>query len=238
MVGFPYQPAERLRPFRLPATGGTGVRGEPAPPGAACRYLAACAAVLQAARPCLHEAAAVFVADLPRWLPYHGLQLEALGLTFKYWLAVGSGVPPGTRLVPLQPVHTGILFYVTDPKRVRVETVREPHRRCRRCGEPLADWGGKKARRHPAGRVISDIWVEPTWPVDGRPWHVPVPSLAPEPPPGPAAAGPGAAAGEPGPPGGTVLARLLRLARGGVARCLLLLPEFTLPPTSPAAGDG
>ncbi|MBE3584199.1 MAG: site-specific DNA-methyltransferase [Limnochordaceae bacterium] len=153
LVEFPYNEADRYQAF-----GGAEALA------AAAAYLQACRHVLQQLRRVLDDAV-VYVVDLPRWLPFHALALEEEGLRFKNWIAVAvaaAAEPPGASRhlsVPLTPVHTGILVYVTDPVFVALQKVREPHQTCRRCHLPLADWGGKKAQRNPAGRVISDIWV-------------------------------------------------------------------------------
>ncbi|MBE3577820.1 MAG: site-specific DNA-methyltransferase [Limnochordales bacterium] len=116
-----------------------------------------------------------FVVDLPSRLPYFAMELEKRGFTFKYWHAVewkrgtsaatSTEIDLGTGATRLVSVHLGILHYVRNGRQFTIAQVRVPHQYCRFCGEPLADWGGKEANRNPAGRVISDIWLQmATWP--------------------------------------------------------------------------
>lgn len=129
----------------------------------------------------LSPSGTIFVVDLPPRLPYFGLDLERRGFTFKYWYAVqwladDLGTPGASGAASANPwdgalptVHLGILHYVRNKKRFHIYKVRTPHQYCRFCGEPLADWGGKKASRNPAGRVISDVWLQlATWPARGE----------------------------------------------------------------------
>ena len=60
----------------------------------------------------------------------------------------------------LQPSHYGILYYVKDPKKTKFYEVRYPHKRCRKCGYLLKDYGGKKAGLHPFGPLVSDVWTD------------------------------------------------------------------------------
>jgi len=60
----------------------------------------------------------------------------------------------------LQPSHYGILYYVKDLEKRKFYEIRYPHKRCRKCGYLLKDYGGKKAGLHPFGPLISDVWTD------------------------------------------------------------------------------
>ena len=60
----------------------------------------------------------------------------------------------------LQPSHYGILYYAKDLKRNKFFEIRYPHKRCRKCGYLLKDYGGKKAGLHPFGPLVSDVWTD------------------------------------------------------------------------------
>ena len=60
----------------------------------------------------------------------------------------------------LQPSHYGILYYVKDIKQTKFYELRYPHKRCRKCGYLLKDYGGKKQGLHPFGPLLSDVWTD------------------------------------------------------------------------------
>jgi site-specific DNA-methyltransferase (adenine-specific) len=66
------------------------------------------------------------------------------------------GAPLGKTLLPN---HYGILWYVKS-KNFKFYDIRQPHPRCRKCGELLADYGGKKDLIHPFGTLVSDVWTD------------------------------------------------------------------------------
>ncbi|MCD6223543.1 MAG: hypothetical protein J7J73_01395 [Deltaproteobacteria bacterium] len=45
-------------------------------------------------------------------------------------------------------------------KKNKFYEVRYPHKRCRKCGYLLKDYGGKKAGLHPFGPLVSDVWTD------------------------------------------------------------------------------
>lgn len=60
----------------------------------------------------------------------------------------------------LQPSHYGILFYAKNQRENKFYEIRYPHKRCRKCGYLLKDYGGKKKILHPFGPLVSDIWSD------------------------------------------------------------------------------
>ena len=60
----------------------------------------------------------------------------------------------------LQPAHYGILFYIKDAKKAKIYELRHPHKRDRKQGYLLKDYGGKKDLLHPFGPLVSDVWTD------------------------------------------------------------------------------
>ena len=60
----------------------------------------------------------------------------------------------------LQPSHYGILFCAKNRQENKFYEIRYPHRRCRKCGDLLKDYGGKKKILHPFGPLVSDVWSD------------------------------------------------------------------------------
>ena len=60
----------------------------------------------------------------------------------------------------LQPSHYGILFYTKEQKGSKVYELRYPHKRDRKQGFLLKDYGGKKDLLHPFGPLVSDVWTD------------------------------------------------------------------------------
>jgi len=99
----------------------------------------------------------IFVHNIPKWLTYYAAFLNEVAF-FKHWIAWDA--PTAPMGVSLQPSHYGILYYVKDPKRNKFYEIRYPHKRCRKCGYLLKDYGGKKAALHPFGPLVSDSWTD------------------------------------------------------------------------------
>jgi len=60
----------------------------------------------------------------------------------------------------LLPAHYGILFYTKSPKGFTFNELRSPHKKCRKCGEMIKDYGGKKSQINPHGTLLSDCWAD------------------------------------------------------------------------------
>ena len=52
------------------------------------------------------------------------------------------------------------LFYAKNQQENKFYEIRYPHRRCRKCGYLLKDYGGKKKILHPFGPLVSDVWSD------------------------------------------------------------------------------
>lgn len=142
----PFDPEERNAPFKL---GENDIRSH--------NYIARWSECISEGARLLKPTGSLLIYGLPRWLPFLGVE-AGKSLAFKYWIAVevwDERVPRN----PLLPAQAGLLLYVKDEKRFTMNRVRELHRMCRACGDYLADWGGKKHMRNPAGAAVSDIWV-------------------------------------------------------------------------------
>ena len=99
----------------------------------------------------------IFVHNIPKWLTHYANFLNEIAY-FKHWVAWDAPTAPMGK--SLQPSHYGILYYVKDLKKSKFYEVRYPHKRCRKCGYLLKDYGGKKARLHPFGPLVSDVWTD------------------------------------------------------------------------------
>ena len=99
----------------------------------------------------------IFVHNIPKWLTYYSNFLNEIAY-FKHWITWDAPSAPMGKT--LQPSHYGILYYVKDIKKRKFCEIRYPHKRCRKCGYLLKDYGGKKASLHPFGPLVSDVWTD------------------------------------------------------------------------------
>lgn len=99
----------------------------------------------------------IFVHNIPKWLTYYAGFLNEFS-TFRHWIAWDAPTAPMGKT--LQPSHYGILFYAKNPKETKFYEIRYPHKRCRKCGYLLKDYGGKKKILHPFGPLVSDTWSD------------------------------------------------------------------------------
>ena len=99
----------------------------------------------------------IFVHNIPKWLTYYATFLNEFA-DFKHWISWDAPTAPMGK--SLQPSHYGILFYAKNCKKNKYNEIRYPHKRCRKCGYLLKDYGGKKANLHPFGPLVSDVWSD------------------------------------------------------------------------------
>ena len=99
----------------------------------------------------------IFVHNIPRWLTYYSGFLNEVA-DFKHWISWDAPTAPMGK--SLQPAHYGVLYYAKDAKQNKYYEIRYPHKRCRKCGYLLKDYGGKKAGLHPFGPLVSDVWTD------------------------------------------------------------------------------
>lgn len=99
----------------------------------------------------------IFVHNIPKWLTYYATFLNEIAY-FKHWIAWDA--PSGPMGKSLQPSHYGILYYVKNLNENKFYEIRYPHKRCRKCGYLLKDYGGKKDSLHPFGPLVSDSWTD------------------------------------------------------------------------------
>lgn len=100
---------------------------------------------------------AIFIHNIPKWLTYYSSILNKYA-TFRHWISWDAPSSPMGK--SLQPSHYGILYYVKDIKQTKFYELRYPHKRCRKCGYLLKDYGGKKQGLHPFGPLLSDVWTD------------------------------------------------------------------------------
>jgi site-specific DNA-methyltransferase (adenine-specific) len=99
----------------------------------------------------------IFVHNVPQWLTYYAHFLNQLA-DFKHWISWDAPTAPMGK--SLQPAHYGILYYAKEAKQNKFYEIRYPHKRCRKCGYLLKDYGGKKESLHPFGPLVSDVWTD------------------------------------------------------------------------------
>lgn len=99
----------------------------------------------------------IFVHNIPKWLTYYATFLNDIAY-FRHWIAWDASSGPMGK--SLQPSHYGILYYSKSFDKNKFYELRYPHKRCRKCGYLLKDYGGKKDSLHPFGPLISDSWAD------------------------------------------------------------------------------
>ncbi len=103
------------------------------------------------------ETGSIFLHNIPKWLTYFAGFLNK-SAEFKHWISWDAPTAPMGK--SLQPAHYGILYYAKYYKKNKYYEIRYPHKRCRKCGYLLKDYGGKKSRLHPFGPLVSDVWTD------------------------------------------------------------------------------
>lgn len=99
----------------------------------------------------------ILVHNIPKWLTYYATFLNDIA-DFKDWIVWDAATAPMGKI--LQPAHYGILMYSKDSKHLKFNEIRHPHKRCRKCGFLIKDYGGKKSGLHPFGPLVSDVWSD------------------------------------------------------------------------------
>lgn len=99
----------------------------------------------------------IFLHNIPKWLTYYASFLNEKAC-FKHWISWDAPTAPMGK--SLQPAHYGILFYTKKEKGAKINELRYPHKRDRKQGYLLKDYGGKKKQLHPFGPLVSDVWAD------------------------------------------------------------------------------
>jgi site-specific DNA-methyltransferase (adenine-specific) len=99
----------------------------------------------------------IFVHNIPKWLTFYATFLNKYA-HFKHWISWDAPTAPMGK--SLQPAHYGILFYGKEAKGTKINELRYPHKRDRKQGYLLKDYGGKKDKLHPFGPLVSDVWTD------------------------------------------------------------------------------
>lgn len=99
----------------------------------------------------------IFLHNIPKWLTFFSGYLNKLAY-FKHWISWDAPTAPMGK--SLQPSHYGILFYTKLPNKSKIYEIRSPHKRDRKTGYLLKDYGGKKEQLHPFGPLVSDVWTD------------------------------------------------------------------------------
>jgi site-specific DNA-methyltransferase (adenine-specific) len=99
----------------------------------------------------------IFVHNIPKWLTFYASYLNKTA-NFRHWIAWDAPTAPMGKT--LQPAHYGVLFYTKQLKNSKIYELRYPHKRDRKQGYLLKDYGGKKDGLHPFGPLVSDVWTD------------------------------------------------------------------------------
>ena len=99
----------------------------------------------------------IFIHNIPKWLTYYATLLNKLA-HFKHWISWDAPTSPMGK--SLQPTNYGVLFYGKEEKGTKINELRYPHKRDRKQGYLLKDYGGKKDKLHPFGPLVSDVWTD------------------------------------------------------------------------------
>lgn len=99
----------------------------------------------------------IFLHNIPKWLTYYATFLNKYAF-FKHWISWDAPTAPMGK--SLQPAHYGILFYGKKEKGTKIYELRYPHKRDRKQGYLLKDYGGKKDKLHHFGPLVSDVWTD------------------------------------------------------------------------------
>jgi site-specific DNA-methyltransferase (adenine-specific) len=99
----------------------------------------------------------IFLHNIPKWLTFYATYLNKSAF-FKHWIAWDAATAPMGK--SLQPAHYGILFYTKAKKGAKIYELRCPHKRERKTGYLVKDYGGKKDLLNPFGPLISDVWTD------------------------------------------------------------------------------
>ena len=99
----------------------------------------------------------IFLHNIPKWLTYYANFLNEKAY-FKHWISWDAPTAPMGK--SLQPANYGILFYAKSEKGTKINELRYPHKRDRKQGILLKDYGGKKDKLHPFGPLVSDVWTD------------------------------------------------------------------------------
>lgn len=99
----------------------------------------------------------IFLHNIPKWLTFFAGHLNKFAY-FKHWISWDAPTAPMGK--SLQPSHYGILFYTKSVQKAKIYEIRSPHKRDRKTGYLLKDYGGKKEQLHSFGPLVSDVWTD------------------------------------------------------------------------------
>ena len=99
----------------------------------------------------------IFIHNIPKWLTYYTKYLNEYA-HFKHWISWDAPTAPMGK--SLQPANYGVLFYGKKKQGTKINELRYPHKRDRKQGYLLKDYGGKKDKLHPFGPLVSDVWTD------------------------------------------------------------------------------
>lgn len=119
-------------------------------------YLAWCESWVKECVRSLRPGGAFYLFNLPRWNIELGHFLNQAAMTFRHWITIDIKYSLPIR-GKLYPSHYSLLYY-TKGKPAAFTRPRVPVPQCRHCGGDIKDYGGHRAKLHPDGLNLSDVW--------------------------------------------------------------------------------
>src|SRR2546421_615428 len=104
-------------------------------------------------------AGSIFLHNIPKWLTYYAASLNKLA-DFKHWISWDAPTAPMGKT--LQPAHYGILYYAKDARHNKFYEIRQPHKRCRKCGylyKEYVEISQSKLDQESSNSRIGEFWV-------------------------------------------------------------------------------
>lgn len=120
-------------------------------------YLGWCYSWLTEAIRVLKPTGSLFLLHIPRYAIPLAAWLQQR-IVFQHWITWKAASNRSNK--PLMPDHYALLYFTKSTEGFTVNEVRARHKRCRNCGELVADYGGKKHLIHPVGPRVSDVWTD------------------------------------------------------------------------------
>lgn len=122
-------------------------------------YLSWCKQWLEECIRVLAPGGALFLYNIPRWNIRIGAWLMERGdLEFRHDIAIE--MKNGFRISgKLYPAHYSLLYFTKGPPKT-FRSIRTPLETCRHCQGEIKDYGGYRAKMHPAGVNLTDVWTD------------------------------------------------------------------------------
>lgn len=102
----------------------------------------------------------LFLYNLPMWnIRLGAFLMDECGLTFRHDVAIEmkASFPIAGRLYP---AHYSMLYLTKGERPATFRRIRTPIETCRHCKGEIKDYGGHRAKMHPDGVTLTDVWTD------------------------------------------------------------------------------